>query len=202
MKTTSKTRPLLLILSVAFVILFVAGCGENSSGAGNTGNPNNVEDVLQEQVKAAEGNTEQETETTKDLSGVAFYNGEEEAETPDIYSTEGVDMDLTQMTGTMLYSQVSYMMYKPEEYLGQTVMVPGTFSAVYSEEEDRYYFGCLVRDKSACCVLGVEFELPEDYVYPDDYPEEGEEITVMGTFDTYQEGEYTYAVLRNAKMVG
>ena len=197
-----KITTMVLILSCVFVLAFTAGCGENSGSTGKSGNPNSVEDVLQQQAGAAEGNTEQETETTKDLSGVAFYNGEEEGETPDIYSTEGVDMDLTQMTGTMLYSQVSYMMYKPEEYLGQTVMVPGTFSTAYSEEEDRYYFGCLVRDKSACCVLGVEFELPENYVYPDDYPEEGEEITVCGTFDTYQEGEYTYAVLRNARMVG
>ena len=62
-------------------------------------------------------------------------------------------------------------------------------------------FSVAIPLKIACCVLGVEFELPEDYVYPDDYPAEGEEITVLGTFDTYQQGQYTYAVLRDAKMV-
>ena len=34
---------------------------------------------------------------------------------------------------------------------------------------------------------------------PDDYPEEGGEVCVIGTFDTYQEGEFTYCTLRNAR---
>ncbi|MDO4734100.1 MAG: hypothetical protein Q4A51_02445 [Lachnospiraceae bacterium] len=195
-----KKKLLIMIAGCVFAALLMTGCGESTSGTGNAGNPNSVDDVLQQQIEAAEGKNEAETETSKQ-SDISFYNPNEEEETPDIYSTEGVDMDLTQMSGTMLYSQVNYMMYKPEKFVGQTVKVPGTFSAVYSEEDGRYYFGCLVRDKAACCVLGVEFELPEDYVYPDDYPAEGEEITVFGTFDTYQQGEYTYAVLRDAKMV-
>ena len=193
-----KRNLIMLLTGCLLAALLLAGCGDGASGTSN--NPNNVEDVLQDRIDEAEGNTEAETETTK-ASDIAFYSPDEEAETPDIYSTEGVDLDLTQMSGTMLFSQVNYMMYKPEKFIGQTVKVPGSFSAVYSEEEQRYYFGCLVRDRSACCVLGVEFELPEDYVYPDDYPEEGEEITVFGTFDTYQQGQYTYAVLRDAKMV-
>ena len=47
----------------------------------------------------------------------------------------------------------------------------------------------------------IYFILTDQYVYPDDYPAEGEAITVFGTFDTYQQGEYTYAVLKDAKMV-
>lgn len=188
-----RTKFWIVIISCLLVLSLAAGCGNSAdSGGTNAGNPNNVEEVLQNQIDAAEGNTEATTERT---------TAADEFETGDIYGTEGVDIDLTQLSGVLLYSQVNYMMYKPEEYIGKTVKVPGTFSAVYSEEAGRYYFGCLVRDRSACCVLGVEFELPEDYVYPDDYPAEDEEITVMGVFDTYVEGEYTYCVLRNATMV-
>jgi len=47
---------------------------------------------------------------------------------------------------------------------------------------------------------GIEFALTDDYTYPDDYPEEGGNICVVGIFDTYQEGDNTYCTLRNAKI--
>lgn len=187
----------LLLGGILAAGLLTACGGKDASGGSNAGkstNVNNVEDVLQDKIDAAEGGTTQ-PETVK------VYTPEQELETGDIYGTEGVDIDLTQLSGPMLYSQVNYMMYKPEKFVGQTVMVPGDFSAVYNEEEGRYYFGCLVRDRAACCVLGVEFVLPENYVYPDDYPAENERITVKGVFDTYQQGPYTYCVLRDATMV-
>ena len=46
----------------------------------------------------------------------------------------------------------------------------------------------------------MEFILTDDHSYPDDYPEEGEQITVVGVFDTYMEGDYTYCILTNAKL--
>ena len=60
---------------------------------------------------------------------------------------------------------------------------------------------CIIQDATACCAQGIEFVLTEDYVYPDDYPEVDEEICVVGVFDTYQEGDYTYCTLRKAKLV-
>lgn len=51
---------------------------------------------------------------------------------------------------------------------------------------------------AACCAQGIEFILTDDYAWPGDYPEEGEEITVIGSFDTYYEGEYLYCTLRDA----
>ena len=36
-------------------------------------------------------------------------------------------------------------------------------------------------------------------VYPEDYPEPGTEICVVGVFDTYSEGDYLYCTLRNAR---
>lgn len=36
---------------------------------------------------------------------------------------------------------------------------------------------------------------------PDDYPQVDAEICVIGVFDTYEEGDYTYCTLRNAKLV-
>ena len=57
------------------------------------------------------------------------------------------------------------------------------------------------QEETACCSQGIEFELAGDHTFPNDYPEVGAEICVMGVFDTYMEGTYTYCTLRNATML-
>lgn len=55
---------------------------------------------------------------------------------------------------------------------------------------------------SGCCAQGLEFVLAGDYTYPEDYPELGTEITVTGTFQTYEEDGYLYCHLIDARMEG
>ena len=191
----------LLICSLGLVLIFAFGCADSGNSGNSTGkNANSVEDVLQQQIDAQDGNTEQETETESQTQASATPPPAEEADV-DLATTEGVDVDLTLLSGTMLYSQVSYMSYRPEEFQGKIIRVPGNFSVAYNADRTKQYFGCLISDQSACCTLGVEFELPESYTYPDDYPELDEMITVQGTFDTYEEEGYTYCILRNATLL-
>ena len=77
----------------------------------------------------------------------------------------------------------------------------GAFAYYHDEESGNSYYSCIIADATACCAQGIEFVLTEDYIYPDDYPNEGGDICVVGVFDTYQEGDYTYCTLRNAKIV-
>ena len=102
------------------------------------------------------------------------------------------------MSGTMVYSQVSNMMYRPSEYLGKTVRMTGQYSYYHDPNTGMDYFACIVQDATACCANGIEFVLTDDYVYPDDYPMQGSTITVVGTFDTYMEGGTLYCTLRDA----
>ena len=198
-----KKNRILFVCSLGLILIFAAGCAGSGKSTGN--NANSVQDVLQQQIDAQDGNTEQETETESQTEtqtqSTATPPPPEEAKDVDLSSTEGVDVDLTLLSGTLLYSQVSYMTYRPEEYQGKVVRVPGNFSVAYNADRTKQYFGCLISDQSACCTLGVEFELPESYTYPDDYPEMDEMITVQGTFDTYEEEGYTYCILRNATLL-
>ena len=50
------------------------------------------------------------------------------------------------------------------------------------------------------CTQGLEFVLAGEHTYPDDYPKEGEEITVTGIFDIYEEDGFKYCQLINASM--
>lgn len=114
-----------------------------------------------------------------------------------------VDVDLTQLSSTMVYSEVYAMMVEPEQYVGKTIKMRGLFAT--QEYNGERLYACIVQDATACCAQGLEFETAEKLAYPDDYPKPGSEITVVGTFDSYKEevdgNYYIYLVLKNARFV-
>lgn len=114
--------------------------------------------------------------------------------------TEDIDVDLTALSSTMVYSEVYNIMTEPDSYIGKTIRMGGTYTVYYDETSDHYYFACIIQDATACCSQGMEFTLTDSYSYPEDYPDEGEKIVVTGIFDTYTEGEYKYCTLRNATL--
>lgn len=121
------------------------------------------------------------------LSGCA-----QKAETP------SVELDLTALSSTVVYAQVYSMLTEPEDYLGKTVKVAGTYAAFRDEETGAVYTACMVADALACCAQGIEFVPAGDWNFPEDYPELGTEITVQGTFSSYEDGGQTYIRLTEA----
>ena len=111
-----------------------------------------------------------------------------------------IDVDLTQMSSTMIYSTVSNMMQYPDSYLGQHIKLSGQFSVYHDKGGDKYIFSAIIPDATACCSQGIEFVLDDSYKYPDDYPEEGTTITVTGDFNVYDEYGFKYCQLQNAEM--
>ena len=116
-------------------------------------------------------------------------------------SASDFDVDLTQLSSTMVYSEVYNMMTAPDGYMGKTVKMKGPFSVYHDEETGNYYFACIISDATACCSQGIEFVLTGEHTYPKDYPELGTEITVTGIFDTYEENGYMYCRLNDAEIV-
>ena len=112
----------------------------------------------------------------------------------------GVDYDLTTMSSTMIFSTVSNMILYPDVYEGKMVKLEGNFSVYHDEAGDKYIFAAIVPDATACCQQGIEFVLDGDYKYPDDYPEEGQSITIKGSFNSYDEYGFKYVQLLNAEM--
>lgn len=117
-----------------------------------------------------------------------------------------VDVDLTVLSSTMVYSEVYNMLYNdPAHYLGKTVKARGMFS-IYQLvtdgviQPDPVSYACIISDAAACCAEGMEFVLEGDLTYPDDYPELGTEITVIGEFQSYEENGMTWYHLANARL--
>lgn len=122
-------------------------------------------------------------------------------------SADGVDVDLTVLSSTMVYSEVYNMLYfYPEDYYGKNVKMTGQFNVYQWVDESGIVadmpvaYACIISDATACCAEGVEFVLEGDYTYPDDYPELGTEITVIGEFQSYEENGMTWYHLVNARL--
>ena len=87
--------------------------------------------------------------------------------TPDTQS-EGVDVDLTKLSSTMVYSEVYNMMVTPDKYVGKTVRMRGQFALYEDAESGARYFACIIADATACCSQGLEFVLEGNHAYPQD----------------------------------
>lgn len=115
-------------------------------------------------------------------------------------SYSSIDVDLTQLSSTMVYSEVYNMMTAPENYEGKVVKMTGDFALYSDDAQQNYYYACVIADATACCQQGLEFILAGDMKYPDDYPDLNSSITVTGVFETYYEGESRYCHLVNAEL--
>lgn len=111
---------------------------------------------------------------------------------------KSVDLDLTQLSSTLIYSEVYNMLITPDDYKGKNIKMKGQFNQYTDEQTGKTYNAVIIPDATACCQQGLEFEL-SDKTNPNF--EQGAEITVVGTFDTYSEGELLYCHLKNAKII-
>ncbi|MGL5437946.1 MAG: hypothetical protein ACRDBO_21635 [Lachnospiraceae bacterium] len=109
---------------------------------------------------------------------------------------DGIDVDLTGLSATMVYAEVYNMMVYPENYLGKTVKIKGQYYAAYIEDQDAYYHYVIIADALACCESGIEIIWDNnEHEYPDEYPDNLTEVEVVGTFSMYEEDGYTYGYL-------
>ena len=214
---------------LALVLLVIlTGCGSSNGTPGHKtgGQGNGVNDVLNQQMKkedAEKGVTPSATPTaaptptptpTGSVTPTGIAPGPDDTgtvtPTPAAEATptptgsgddSKIDVDLTQLSSTIVYSEVYNMMTVPDGYIGCTVKMRGSFDVFVDDVTNKYYYACIIQDATACCASGIEFEPADVRVYPDDFPELGSEICVVGVFDTYVEGEYLYCTLRNAKIL-
>ena len=113
---------------------------------------------------------------------------------------EGVDLDLSKLSGTVVYSQVYNMMVPPQDYVGKTIRISGLYDVYEDAGTGNTYFACVIPDATACCAQGIEFLWAGEHTYPDDYPEPGCEMTMTGRFETYEEDGAEYIRLADAEV--
>lgn len=114
-------------------------------------------------------------------------------------TNQKADLDLTALSKTVVYSEVYNMLVTPSDYVGKTIKMKGNFNQYSDETTGKTYNSVIIPDAAACCQQGLEFELNDDSAL--DNIEVGSEITVIGSFDTYTEGELLYCHLKDAQII-
>ena len=108
-------------------------------------------------------------------------------------------MDLSVMDSDMIYATVYQMMSDPEQYVGKTFRIEGKFYVTDDEMTKNQYYYCVIKDATECCAQGLEFVWGDgSHIYPDEYPTDGTEVIVDGTFELYMENDSRYCRLANA----
>lgn len=186
------------MLCLSLVLSLTACGGKSAAGRTESGSPS-VSDVLEAGMTQEDGDREQGSPAEE--TGETGQTGSAPSVTDEtVPAEETVDVDLTAMSSTMVYSEVVSMLTDPDPFMGKMVRMAGQFAIYEDTSTGNIYFACIVQDATACCANGIEFVLEGEPQYPEGYPELGEEITVTGTFDTYEENGYYYVTLRKAHL--
>lgn len=181
-----------------FCMINVPGCVKKASKKINTGS--SVDKVVKEKT-----DNKKEIQNTKSKEEKDQQKNNQKAEEQGEHQTpdSDVDYDLTSMNKDMVYATVYQLMVEPDKYTGKTFRIDGLYYTGQNEKTGTYYHYSIIKDALACCSQGMEFVWGDgSHVYPDEYPKDGTEIEVKGTFETYKEpGDDTlYCHLVNAEM--
>ncbi len=174
---------IIMMLMFTAVTIFFTGCGGNNDTGGT----------------AAEDTASDGTQTQDDASSGDWKDVQDEPEI-DISALGGpggVDVDLTKLSSTMVYAVVNDMMVRPNEYLGKKVRMSGAMSTYHDDDTGNTYYACIIKDATACCAQGIEFSTTEEYDVAD-YPPDGNDLTVVGRYDLYEENGYQYCILQDS----
>ena len=169
-------KPFLRLAAALAAVLLLAGCGGKASAPSSSAAPS-----------PAPSGTVAQPEPSQPQAGAG-----------------DVDVDLTTLSSTMVFAEVSSLVYDPIPYLGQRVRMEGIFSVdhAYTMEGEvdlsQNYFYCIIEDALACCAQGLEFSLAGDYAYPEDYPAEGDTIRVVGTVEFFEVNGFRHLRLGDA----
>lgn len=104
------------------------------------------------------------------------------------------NLDLTQMSSTMIYAQVYNIVQDADIYFGSTIKMSGEFMTVHDDTEDIDRYCCIVKDETECCMTGFELQFDGEFTPP----EEGAKITVEGQLDFYEQEGARYLFLGHA----
>ena len=191
-------KKVVVILSALALFVSLSACGgvatEARQGTGLRNNSSTVSQILEDAATTeAPASIEAPPDAEQPQETPPAATPEQAQEAPTVQNGD-IDIDLTQLNSTMIYSEVYSMMVEPEAFLGMTVRLAGYCASGYYEPTDTTYYAVIIPDATACCAQGIEYKLADGAAYPED----DTDIIITGTFEMYEELGVEYCRLGNA----
>jgi hypothetical protein len=161
-------KALFIMLCAAALVL--AGCGQKETSVTTVNALTTVVPTVQ----------------TKSSTAVPIFSEATDAPASEFSAME---IDLTSMSSTMVYSYVFNMISTPDDFIGQRFRIRGIYDEQYWDQTNLTYHYIVIADATACCAQGLEFVLTDPNVA---YPQVGEEFEISGVFGTYEENGTLY----------
>jgi hypothetical protein len=116
------------------------------------------------------------------------------ANTEAVTPQTAVDYDLSNMNFTMISSFFFQMLLEPEKYENKVFKIKGKFQSFENEENPSAlpYFSVIMNDVTMCCQEGIDFVWEGNHSWPADYPEQDQEITIIGKYIVTETDGITY----------
>ncbi|MFI3169018.1 MAG: hypothetical protein R3Y06_03635 [Faecalibacterium sp.] len=178
-------KKLRYFLAIVILLAISTACGQEEESQANS--IASVNDVISSQMALKDSDSSDSEQLLEQDSASSDSAQDAQEENAEAAETDGLvaDVDLTELSATMIYAEIYNMVTMPLVYHGKTVKVTGYYDEYYDVMSDTLYCSLFVMDALACCAQGLSVEFGDDYVYPDDYPEDGAEITIYATFEIY-----------------
>lgn len=188
-----KCLPFILLL-----ILLLTSCyGENQQGL-QTKKAVSIEDISEEIDEQRGNNSLEKTVSQKEPDTDEDFDVETEIQNN---QSSDVDIDLTDVSSTIAYTQLFVIQRKPDEYIGKTVKLNGEFQVIENTENNIKFFAIIVSDDAACCKVGYEIVFSEKYKQSTDFPQIGENVTLVGKVNGFEKDGLTYINLIEVEIV-
>lgn len=188
----------LFALLAVLVLSTLAACGSNQSVTrGTTSGTATVSQIMAEAEQPAQPPLpfpQQPADATESTPPAEVEPAAQEPMQEQTPAADGIDVDLTQMNATMVYAEVSNILFDPDAYIGKTIRMAGLTSSAVGSNNGVTYYAIVIRDATACCASGLEYVLKEGQKYPKD----GVEAVVTGEFELYEEDGLLYCRLKDA----
>jgi len=143
------------------------------------------------QAAAAAKNTVT-TDNTAIANNTVIESDEIAADTKSTTAPTKIDLDLTKMSATMIYTTIFDMLVMPEDYVEKNIKLKGWFETYTDQLTGEIFYAVVVPDATACCQQGLEFVWLGDHKYPEDFPKEGADLTVTGIYKLIENDGITY----------